>query len=119
MPDVVESRVSCPPDPHPREEASVLVGRDVELAALRSSLEATAQGSGGCDVLAGQPGIGKSRLIEEARLIAGGLGITVAAGGAIELDPVAPARTLTSALRDLGGQLAALGRSPADGPGES
>ncbi len=96
----------------------MLVGRDVELAALRSSLEATAQGSGGCDVLAGQPGIGKSRLIEEARLIAGGLGITVAAGGAIELDRVAPARTLTSALRDLGGQLAALGRSPADGPGE-
>jgi DNA-binding CsgD family transcriptional regulator len=101
-----------------REEAPVLVGRDAELSVLRSALEATAQGSGGCEVLAGQPGIGKSRLIEEARLIAADLGITVAAGGAIELDRVAPARTLTSALRTLGGEVSALGRSPVDGPGE-
>jgi DNA-binding CsgD family transcriptional regulator/tetratricopeptide (TPR) repeat protein len=114
MPDFDDARLTRTP----REEAPVLVGREPQLSALRSALEATAQGSGGCDVLSGQPGIGKSRLIEEARLIAGDLDITVAAGGAIELDRVAPARTLTSALRSLGGELTGLGRSPADGPGE-
>jgi DNA-binding CsgD family transcriptional regulator len=93
----------------------VLVGRDAEVHALRTALEATARGTGGCDVLSGQPGIGKSRLIDEAGQIAAGLDVTVAAGGASELDRVVPARTLMSALRTIGGDIAALGRSAAGG----
>jgi class 3 adenylate cyclase/tetratricopeptide (TPR) repeat protein len=49
-----------------RDSEGVLVGRDDELAALHSAL-ADAAGAGSCRVAAvvGEPGVGKSRLIEE------------------------------------------------------
>ena len=46
---------------------SVLVGRDSELAALRERLEALIRGEGAIVVLAGEPGLGKSRLVAEAK----------------------------------------------------
>src|SRR5262245_14628740 len=42
-----------------------LVGRDAELAGLRAALDAAAAGTGGLRLLAGEPGIGKTRLAEE------------------------------------------------------
>jgi ATP/maltotriose-dependent transcriptional regulator MalT len=78
---------------------SALVGRDGILAELRAVLAATAAGTGGCLVVTGAPGIGKTRLLTAAAQQADALGLAVAAAGAAELDRVAPMRTLASALR--------------------
>jgi class 3 adenylate cyclase/tetratricopeptide (TPR) repeat protein len=47
--------------------SSPLVGRDRELSIFSASLETWLQGSGGGVVLQGEPGMGKSRLVAEAR----------------------------------------------------
>jgi class 3 adenylate cyclase len=46
---------------------STLVGRDVELSILLTSVQALGDGRGGIVMLRGEPGVGKSRLIAEAR----------------------------------------------------
>jgi DNA-binding CsgD family transcriptional regulator len=78
------------------------VGREDTLAALRDVLAATAAGTGGCLVITGSPGIGKTRLLEEAQRQAEAQGLAVASGRANDLDRVAPMRTLVSALRATG-----------------
>src|SRR5579863_4899327 len=45
--------------------ASVLVGRDAELAVLDSLAAQAAAGTGGAVLLCGEPGIGKTRLARE------------------------------------------------------
>lgn len=52
-----------------------LVGRAEEVGAVTAVLEALAAGSGGVMTLVGEPGVGKSRLTDEARLASGALGI--------------------------------------------
>ena len=47
--------------------ASLLVGREVELAALVRSISGLAQGQGSVVFLRGEPGMGKSRLLAEGR----------------------------------------------------
>ncbi|NRP73738.1 Adenylate cyclase 2 [Ensifer psoraleae] len=49
------------------ERRTPLVGRDRELALLRKLMARAAGGSGGAAVLVGEPGIGKSRLIDVLR----------------------------------------------------
>lgn len=44
---------------------SRFVGREVELARLKTQLAAAASGQGGIAILAGEPGIGKTRLVEQ------------------------------------------------------
>ena len=44
----------------------VLIGRDGELRILDDAVDAARSGQGGCAVVLGEPGIGKSRLTREA-----------------------------------------------------
>lgn len=48
-----------------RQSASPLIGRERELAVLLDGLDETLSGHGGLYVIAGEPGIGKSRLADE------------------------------------------------------
>jgi ATP/maltotriose-dependent transcriptional regulator MalT len=75
-----------------------LVGRDRELTRISGLLSATASGAGGCAVLTGAPGIGKTRLLADAHERARDLGLAVAPGRAIDLDRAAPLRSLLSAV---------------------
>jgi adenylate cyclase len=54
------------PDQSKRATASRLVGREDELAALSTVVDGVVTGGGGTVVVTGDPGIGKSRLTEEA-----------------------------------------------------
>ena len=54
-----------------------LVGRRSELAQCQAALRATAEGSSGAVLIVrGEPGIGKTRFVEEIQSVAGGLGFS-------------------------------------------
>jgi len=73
----VRDRLGAPP---------VLVGRDGELGELLAGMDDAASGSGRLFLLAGDPGIGKSRLAGEAAAHARDRGFTVAWGRCWEAD---------------------------------
>src|SRR5262249_4792145 len=75
-----------------------LIGRGEETAALSAALAATRDGGGGCHVISGPAGIGKTRLLETAIDEARQLGLAVAAGRATPLDRAATLTTLMTAL---------------------
>ncbi len=81
---------------------SVLVGRNRELAELASALDQAAAGSGGVVVLAGEPGIGKTRLMQAAAHEAERRGFAVAWGRAWELGGAPVFWPWVEALRELG-----------------
>jgi class 3 adenylate cyclase/tetratricopeptide (TPR) repeat protein len=56
--------------PQPSEERLPLIGRDRELAVLRSSIAGARDGTGAIVELVGETGSGKSRLLAEARALA-------------------------------------------------
>ena len=60
------------------------VGRDVEGAALRSAIDRACVGEGGAALVTGEPGIGKSRLLEEATRDCASRGLVVLWGRASE-----------------------------------
>lgn len=61
-----------------------LVARDNELCRALAAVEAVLGGSGRMVLLAGEPGIGKTRLAQEICLALGGLGFLVASGRCYE-----------------------------------
>ncbi|GAA3396036.1 ATP-binding protein [Cryptosporangium minutisporangium] len=75
------------------------VGRERELEALRHALVDTAGGTGGCLVLSGPAGIGKSHLLRAAVQMAAERSMAVASRRAFELDRAVPLITLATALR--------------------
>jgi DNA-binding SARP family transcriptional activator len=105
-----------------------LVGRLAERAVLQAALDATASGRGGeLLLLAGDPGVGKTRLLEELRRLAGAGGAAVLAGRAFEAELVRPYGAWIEALRsaprpmpagaplgELGALLPELGAAPAE-----
>ncbi|GLW11155.1 hypothetical protein Misp01_62830 [Microtetraspora sp. NBRC 13810] len=91
-----------------------LVGRNDVRESLLRALRSTADG-GGCLVLEGPAGIGKSRLLDTTAREATALGLTVATARATELDRVAPLTPLTTALRGILPPL--LGDGPGHGTG--
>ncbi|BCJ41103.1 helix-turn-helix transcriptional regulator [Actinoplanes ianthinogenes] len=76
-----------------------IVGRARELAVLHQALDDTKDGRGGCHVIFGPPGIGKSRLLLAAGDHADERDIAVAAREAFRHDLAAPLVTLAGALR--------------------
>jgi class 3 adenylate cyclase/predicted ATPase/DNA-binding CsgD family transcriptional regulator len=72
----------------PRPEGPTLLEREGEIAALHAYVDAAASGAGRLIAIEGRPGIGKTRLIAEARAIAGQNGLLVlsARGGELEHD---------------------------------
>jgi DNA-binding CsgD family transcriptional regulator/tetratricopeptide (TPR) repeat protein len=75
-------------------------GRERELETVRRTIADTARGAGGCLVLNGVAGVGKSHLIRAAIEMAGAHGLAVAAREAFRSDLNAPLVTLAGALRD-------------------
>jgi DNA-binding SARP family transcriptional activator/tetratricopeptide (TPR) repeat protein len=73
--DAIEPAPAAGPEP-----PAVFVGRERELAALRAGLADAFAGRGRLFLLAGEPGIGKSRLAEELAREAGGRGARVMLG---------------------------------------
>ncbi|GAA3045611.1 helix-turn-helix transcriptional regulator [Actinokineospora globicatena] len=75
-----------------------LVGRDSALAELTGAARAVLGGTGGCYVVEGQAGTGKSRLVGCVADAAAGR-LSTAFGRAAHLDRAAPLRTLRTLLR--------------------
>jgi DNA-binding CsgD family transcriptional regulator len=79
----------------------VLVGRRAEIQALESALAGALAGRGGCAVITGEAGIGKSRLIRELAQMATGRQVLVVMGRAVPACASAPYRPVTEALLQL------------------
>nr|MDT0662554.1 LuxR C-terminal-related transcriptional regulator [Micromonospora sp. DSM 115978] len=77
-----------------------LVGRADVLLDLHRALIETASGAGGCIVVQGTAGMGKSRLLDAAVVEARALGMAVAVGRATALDRAAPLSTMRSLLQN-------------------
>ena len=79
----------------------VVIGRDAELEAVDAALTAAMTGHGGCVVITGEPGIGKSRLVLETASRAASRGVRVVTGRAVPQSATAAYRPLTDALVQL------------------
>jgi predicted ATPase len=79
----------------------VLVGRRAEIQALESALAGALAGQGGCVVITGEAGIGKSRLMRELARMAAGRQVLVVMGRAVPASASAPYRPVTEALLQL------------------
>ena len=79
--------------------ASALVGRDRELAVLTRLVEQVAAGRGSSALIEGEPGIGKSALVQIALAQAADLGCQVLWGTGDELGQALPLLPLLEALR--------------------
>jgi len=79
----------------------VLVGRRPEIQTLESALAGALAGHGGCAVITGEAGIGKSRLIRELAQMAADRQVLVATGRAVPASTSAPYRPVTEALLQL------------------
>jgi DNA-binding CsgD family transcriptional regulator len=80
--------------------ASTLIGREAELAALDMLCTQTADGAGGVVMLAGEPGVGKTRLAREAAGRAGDLAVSW--GACRESEGAPPLWPWAQVLRRLG-----------------
>lgn len=84
-----------------------MVGRDAELRILEDALRSASRGEGRAVAVAGDAGIGKTRLVEELAGPAERAGIPVLRGGCSETDLRIPYLPFIEALRTLGRRAAA------------
>jgi DNA-binding SARP family transcriptional activator len=90
----------------PQAAADELVGRDDHLAALDAILAGARGGRGRVALVAGEPGIGKTRLAEEAARRAAGAGMQVAWGRCHERDGAPALWPWAQVVRQLAAELA-------------
>jgi predicted ATPase len=95
-----------------------LIGRARECAEFGHALDALALGQGGLLVVMGDPGIGKSRFLEEAALVAGGRGCSVAWATCWQGGESRSLSTWSQLLEQLGEELPVRG-DPTEDPEES
>lgn len=81
-------------------QAARFVGRDVELKQLANALDAAVTGQGSVWIIGGESGVGKSRLMDELRILALVKGMVVLRGQAVR-EGRAPHEIWTEALRYL------------------
>ncbi len=79
---------------------AVLHGRDTERAVIRELLRRAERGSGGVVLVEGEPGIGKSLLLQDARDQGEGRDFSLVAGAADPLAHATPLFTLRAALHE-------------------
>ena len=89
-----------------RPKPTSFVGRNGELSLLESRLQAAARGEGGLVLIAGEPGIGKTRLLQEIRDRARSGGWVVLTGSAYDTEGMPPYLPFLEALRQHSGALA-------------
>ena len=63
--------LSSPLEPRRQQNTDLLVGRAAEMAILNDAVDQLASGSGGVVEVVGEPGVGKTRLVDEAVGLAG------------------------------------------------
>jgi predicted ATPase len=80
MPLPSELQVICP----------TMIGRSAAVSALLRSMDAAQAGNGQTVIVAGEAGIGKSRLLSEAWAIASQRGVRVMRGSCFEQDRAFP-----------------------------
>jgi DNA-binding CsgD family transcriptional regulator/tetratricopeptide (TPR) repeat protein len=86
----------------PRVSSPALVGRAQEVAWLSAALERARSGSPAAVVVAGEAGVGKTRLVGELRRRARELDVLTLAGGCLDVgDGVVPFAPVVEALRPL------------------
>ena len=83
---------------NPSMESGALIGRNQELAVLLGRADELLAGSGGVVLVEGDPGIGKTRLIEEFLEAADWRGVRILRAGHSELSGMNPYETLRDAL---------------------
>jgi ATP/maltotriose-dependent transcriptional regulator MalT len=89
-----------------RVSSPVLVGRDAEVAQLRAALERAAAGRPAIVVVAGEAGVGKTRLVAELLGAVGEVGAVALSGGCLDVgDGVLAYAPMVEALRPLVGML--------------
>jgi len=86
----------------PRPAELPLVGRQPELSALDAVLDVAAGGRVGAAMLVGEPGIGKTRLLQEVAGRAAARGFATGAGRCSQDDGAPPLWPWTAVLRELG-----------------
>ena len=102
-----------PPDAGAITAGSVFVGRSAELTRVSELLEAVGQGHAGGLFVLGEAGVGKSRLVAEARQMALQRGFRTAVAGCLPLTTSLPLDPVLALLRSLGQPLGfAVGDSP-------
>src|SRR5437867_1974618 len=79
----------------------IIIGRESELNALGQALHAAGRGEGHCILIAGEAGVGKSRLLNELRQRAVAECFVVLQGHCFEQDVSFPYSLWINALRDL------------------
>jgi class 3 adenylate cyclase/tetratricopeptide (TPR) repeat protein len=75
-----------------------LVARDAQVSSLTRAVDASLRGEGRTVLLAGEPGAGKTRLAQEATLVARNRGFTVLAGRCYEAEQTVPYYPFVEAL---------------------
>jgi DNA-binding CsgD family transcriptional regulator len=78
---------------------AILVGRDAELGRLRARLDDAASGRAVAALIAGDAGVGKSRLVTEVTQIAASQGFTVLCGQCAEIGDSVPYLPFADAIR--------------------